>query len=142
MGAIDGKHCQIQCFDQTGSVYYNYKGTFSIVLMAISDADLNFIYVDVGIPGSQNDAGIWSISDFKQALDNGTITFPEAPQGTIPFHLLRDDAFGMKENLLKPYPRNSQSLTNKEKIFNYRFSRARRVVENAFGLLVRYTNSF
>ena len=85
MGAIDGKHCQIQCFDQTGSVYYNYKGTFSIVLMAISDADLNFIYVDVGIPGSQNDAGIWSISDFKQALDNGTITFPEAPQGTIPF---------------------------------------------------------
>lgn len=104
--------------------------------MGISDANLRFLYVDIGVPGSQNDASIWNACDFKEMLDSGRISFPPVPSGTIPYHLLIDDAFGMSENLLKPYPRSSSSLSNSEKVFNYRFSRARRVVENAFGVLV------
>lgn len=46
-----------------------------------------------------------------------------------------DDAFPLKEYLLKPYSHHGP-LTLKEKVFNYRLSRARRIVENAFGLLV------
>lgn len=54
------------------------------------------------------------------------------------FHITRDkfvadDAFPLKEYLLKPY--SQTGLTKEKRIFNYRLSRARRIVENAFRIL-------
>ena len=51
----------------------------------------------------------------------------------VPFYRLGDEAFALDEHLMKPYP--YRSAMGDQKVFNYRLSRARRIVENAFGIL-------
>lgn len=55
-------------------------------------------------------------------------------QGTLPYFFVGDDAFALSHNMMKPYPLSH--LTKKQCVYNYRISRDRRIVENAFGLLV------
>ena len=138
IGAIDGKHIAIQCPPHGGSKYYNYKGFHSIVLMAIVDADYNFIYVDVGCCGSGSDGGVFDVCSFKKGMDTNSLGIPEEEalpnsQTIMPYFLVGDEAFPLKSWLMKPIPR--RGLNKEERVFNYRLSRARRVVENAFGIL-------
>ena len=128
-GALDGKHVTIRCPAHTGSQYYSYKKSFSTILFAVVDAEYNFLYVDVGTNGRVNDAAVFAKSAFCQALDRKTLHVPD--RGIF----IGDDAFPLRSDLLKPFSR-SGPLSETQLVFNYRLSRARRVVENAFGLLV------
>lgn len=51
----------------------------------------------------------------------------------MPFVLVGDDAFALRQNLLKPF--SNRTLVYSERIFNYRLSRARRIIENVFGIM-------
>lgn len=138
LGAIDGKHVAIKMPNKSGSMYYNYKGFYSIIMMAIVDGDYKFLYVDAGSTGSASDAQIWNSCEIKELVEADKLGFPEAedfPDGDrlIPYFFVGDDAFALRTFLMKPY--GKRNLTRKERIFNYRLSRARRIVENAFGIL-------
>ena len=45
---IDGKHVALRCLPSAGSLYYNYKGFRSVILLALVDAEYKFLFTDVG----------------------------------------------------------------------------------------------
>jgi hypothetical protein len=138
VGALDGKHVVIVKPSKSGSIFRNYKQTFSIVLMAIVDANYRFIYANVGAQGRMSDGGVYSQCTFSSLFDEKALGLPDPSRITdseiiMPYVLVADEAFPLKSNIMKPYPR--RKLSNDQRIFNYRLSRARRVVENAFGIM-------
>ena len=140
VGAIDGKHIAIRKPKHSGTQFSNYKGFFSIVLMAVAGGDYRFLFVDIGANGSCADSGIFKLTNIYKAIIDGLAGLPEGdhlPNDDIdvPYSFIADDAFGLRTWLMKPHP--SRGLTKPKRIFNYRLSRARRVVENAFGILAQ-----
>ena len=138
--AIDGKHVAIKCPLSSGSLYFNYKGYFSLVLMAICDARYTFTLVDIGDYGSNNDSGVFRNSEMGKSFLSESMNLPEpeplqnsSDQSPVPYFLVGDEAFALKPWLLRPY--SGHGLPEAEKVFNYRLSRARRVIENSFGIL-------
>uniref|UniRef100_A0A8C1RJU9 DDE Tnp4 domain-containing protein n=1 Tax=Cyprinus carpio TaxID=7962 RepID=A0A8C1RJU9_CYPCA len=93
-GALDGKHVVIQAPSNSGSTFYNYKGGFSIVLMALVD---------------------------HKYVMGASLLLPGFSQ-PIPHVIVADEAFPRHRILSR-------------RIHNFRLSRARRVVENSFGIL-------
>lgn len=94
--------------------------------------------MDIGAYNSQSYSGVFSYSQIPAAIENGNLHVPEIGilPGTQNIHnimFLADQAFPLKSWLMRPYP--ASSLNHDRKIFNYRLSRARRIVENAFGIL-------
>ena len=141
LGAVDGKHVAIKKPPGSGSYFFNYKKFFSIVLMAVADA--NYIVADVGVNGRVSDGDVISHTDFGRMMDKLAIPPPEKLCNDdvipMPFVFVGDEAFSLTENFMKPYPgrgAEEDDLYNEKCIFNYRLSRARRVMENAFGILV------
>ncbi len=140
MGAIDGKHVPITCPKNGGSHFFNYKKFHSIILLAVVDAHYKFRSVVVGANGACSDLQVFEDTPMKQKIDRGEMEWPEPSafphdDNPLPHFFIADDAFPLQEWLMKPYSR--RHLTKQEQIFNYRLSRARRVVENAFGILVK-----
>lgn len=127
-GAIDGKHILIKAPPHAGSEYFNYKGQNSIVLMAVVDDKYCFTYVNIGFKGSNSDGSIFQNCGLFEELENNLL-----PNGLV---IVGDDAFPLKTYLMKPYSGYRKLLPISEQVFNYRLSRARRISENAFGILV------
>ena len=139
VGAVDGKHVVIRKPSYSGSQFYNYKKTFSTVLLAVVDADYKFTVVDIGSCGKFSDGSILHNSEFGKALRCHELDLPQesrigGSEHSLPFVFVGDEAFPLMENLMRPFPKN-QLQEEKRKIFNYRLSRARRLVESTFGIL-------
>ena len=137
-GAVDGKHVAVRCPAKSGSVYFNYKKFYSIILLAVVDANYKFLYIEVGAPGSAGDSGTWRDCSLGHAVEENRAGLPEPEplhgiDVDMPYSLVGDDAFALRNWMMKPYP--SRQLTREQRIFNYRLSRALRIVENAFGIL-------
>jgi hypothetical protein len=116
------------------SEFYNYKGTYSIILFALVDTDYRFVLIYVGSNVRVNDGAVFRNSTLNSAMENNLLNWP------YNLSIISDDAFPLRNILLKPY--SKVNLTLKQNIFNYRLSRVRRVSENAFGILAQQFRVF
>uniref|UniRef100_A0A1B6HZT2 DDE Tnp4 domain-containing protein n=1 Tax=Homalodisca liturata TaxID=320908 RepID=A0A1B6HZT2_9HEMI len=139
LGAVDGKHIRIVKPPNSASLYFNYKHYFSIVLMAVTDADYKFVFIDVGSYGKCGDYTIFQQSALHQRILADTIDLPEdraissSSSTPIPFVFLADDAFSLSHRVLCPFI--GKQLNDTKRTFNYPHCRARRYVECTFGIL-------
>ncbi|XP_049700170.2 uncharacterized protein LOC126055353 [Helicoverpa armigera] len=139
VGSIDGKHIVLDCPFNSGSVYYNYKRTYSIVLLALVDSQYNFMFADIGCQGRISDGGVFTNSILWNKMCTNSLNLPPPhplPGSNIdvPYVFLGDGAFALSEHLMKPYP-DQHNIGSAKREFNKRLSSARVVVENTFGIL-------
>ncbi|XP_064479087.1 uncharacterized protein LOC135392300 [Ornithodoros turicata] len=105
VGAVDGKHIVIEAPKHGGSMFYNYKGSHSIVLMAVDDASYKFLDLEAGglglppprrLPGSSLEA---------------------------PYVFVGDEAFQLRPDFMRPFP--GTDLDDTKRVYNTRLSHAR-----------------
>ena len=91
-----------------------------------------------GRGGSRVNFRCSDFQDLRHIIEDGSIGFPDSESlgidgPKVNFFILGDDAFPLKLWLMRPYYSHGMDL--KERVFNYRISQGRNVVENAFGIL-------
>ncbi len=137
VGAIDGTHIPIISPQECPADYYNRKGWHSIILQGLVDHNGLFMDIYVGWPGRVHDARVFSNSSLFRKGQEGSLvpTLTEMiEQCEIPLVILGDPAYPLLKWLMKAYP-DTGRLTLEQKTFNYRLSKARVVVEHAYGRL-------
>ncbi|XP_065315909.1 mediator of RNA polymerase II transcription subunit 19-like isoform X1 [Gordionus sp. m RMFG-2023] len=124
-GALDGKHIYIKCPPNSGSQYFCYKHRFTLVLLALTDINRKFLYIDVGAYGKQSDGGVFKISSLYREIVNQTLDLPPAKpfpglSENMPYVMVADDAFPLSHYLMKPYPKKEPSnLTGHTNLLSY-----------------------
>ena len=108
IGAIDSKHVAMDCPKNTGSLYHNYKGFFSQVLLAVFDAKYNFILIDVGQYGRTNDSAVLKNSELGRRLESYSLNIPsediadknyvkDGEPFILPYYMVGDETFQLKD---------------------------------------------
>lgn len=125
LGAVDDK--QIEIVNPLGSMYFNYKGFSSIVLMAVADSDYRFVYVDIGGYGKNHDATISQRTSLWCGIIEKIIELPTekilpGSNKLVPYFLIDDEAFRLHKNLLRPY--GGSNLSVQKRVYNYRLCKA------------------
>ena len=100
---MDGKHTLIKQPRNSGSYFFNYKGSVSIVLLALVDVKNSFIY------GRVSNCGVFKNSFLGRAIGRNKLNLPPdrvivEGMDPLPYVMVGDDAFPLRDDLMKQYP--------------------------------------
>ncbi|XP_057807980.1 protein ALP1-like [Salvia miltiorrhiza] len=135
LGALDGTYINVQVNNVDKPRYRTRKGQISTNTLAVCDRDMKFVYVLPGWEGSAADSRI-----LRDALrrEHGL----RVPKGN---YYLCDNGYANSEGFLTPYKGiryhlkewgpNTARPQNAMELFNLRHSKARNVIERAFGIM-------
>ena len=133
VGALDGKHKRIQCPPDTGTLFHNYKGFFSLVLMVVCNANYCFTVTGICQHGRNNDSGVLSKSEMGKRLSASEIHLPKPERlpgflfDLLPFYLLIDEIFPLETWQLRVY--SGKMLQENQSVYNYKYFHPRRVLK-------------
>lgn len=123
----------------SGSSYYNYKGTNSkyIVLMAVAEAYYKITYLNIGANRRISNGGVFNNCELSTVFQENTLNLPlpkSLPGRTSTICSCRRRRFCAETIFVETlYPFINQPGVNR--IYNYQLSRARRIIENVFGII-------
>ncbi|WKX95364.1 hypothetical protein Q1695_012090 [Nippostrongylus brasiliensis] len=139
VASIDGKHFRCKAPRKSGSSFYNYKGYFSIVLLAIVSGGYRIIAFDVGGKGKNSDSSLFCTSALKPFLEEAKSQFPRGGDlnghGHVDYHVLADGGFAQYSWMQTPFRQTEAANDPLKRHYNECFSSARRIVESVFGIL-------
>ncbi|KAB0804564.1 hypothetical protein PPYR_01534 [Photinus pyralis] len=127
IGAIDGCHVRIRRPKNDQDSYINRKGYFSLLIQGTVNSFRQFIDVYCGEPGSLHDARLLRRSSLYSKAENNVNFFGNK-------YLLGDSAYPSLSWLVPPFKDNG-ALSNNQKVFNFKHSSTRIIVEHVFRLL-------
>lgn len=76
-GVLDGKHIPIKAPPKSRSHFHNYKDFFSLILLALADADYKFIWASVAEYCSASDCQVFNDSELTELVEGGELGFPD-----------------------------------------------------------------
>jgi len=100
---MDGKHVVLQAPFNSGSEFFNYKSSFSVLLFTLVDANYSFLFVDCGCQGRISDGGVFKNSELFKNMENQTLSLPSkipSPSRTksIQYFMIGYKAFPLNNN--------------------------------------------
>ena len=106
--------------------------------MAVCDANYCLSLIDIGQYSSNNDSGVLAASKMGQLFKDNEMNLPSSSKISesdfdFTYFLLGDEIFLLKPWLMWQFP--GKNATKEERVYNYRHSRARGRIENAFRIL-------
>lgn len=125
VGALDGKHIELQAPFKNGSEYC--KGTCSIILLGAVNATNSFLFASVGCQHRTPDGEVMVDQHLAKKLYDGTLNLPppvalSGQENPTPYVFVCNDAFPLKENMMKPFP-GTHVKGSLKGTYNYRLSK-------------------
>ena len=106
--------------------------------MIVAGGNYEVVWADVGVNGSVSDDAVLKRSSLGHKLENNELDLPppkplQSRSQNVPYVFIGDDAFALQPDFVKPHAKND--LDPLTRICNNRFSQARRISENVFGIV-------
>ncbi|XP_018011865.1 putative nuclease HARBI1 isoform X2 [Hyalella azteca] len=127
LGAIDAMHLVSRAPEKMHDEYRNSRGKYTIILLAICDAQKKFTYVSVGYPGTFTDQKCLESTDLGSNLDN-------IPNDYFPldkYHLIGSENFQLRDGLMVPF--KAHEVNNDQNLdFNERLLKTQSITPSTF----------
>jgi len=146
VGAVGCKNVKLRVPENVGADFKEEQHCISVV--ALCDAKFCFTIAEVDYLGSKSDGSAFKHSNLGQSISGNSLATP--PPSKLPkskgdqqfnYFAVGANNLSLRENFMIPYPKASlndqdEKLRYERRIFNFRLSRATRVADNAFGVMV------
>ncbi|KAL1468254.1 hypothetical protein MTO96_025562 [Rhipicephalus appendiculatus] len=132
MGALDRCHFPISPPKENATDYRNYKGWYSMILLALVDHKYRFRYIKFGSPGRCYDS-YWQVQSREPCSADH---YSPSVKHALPPLILYNQAFSLTGNLIKLFSHRAH-LSDEQRLFNHNLSKAQHIVENAFATSCR-----